>query len=217
MRRAIFIVAAVMFAAACSSHAPEIMQTDAALVFDRTPEGAVTQSVRLFVDVFDADGRADLALLRLRHAESETEWLLQPEEWTVVESSGEFWVGASRWSPGGATVPRGNYTITVEDLAGRRAETSFVLPARPATAQISRFPRFEVDAQGLPVAVGGTASDRVALVRVDGGDAAVAQWLRVGPLDNGARQTLSGGGAGWYLYHEIDGVGYASGPWVFER
>lgn len=156
------IALAGAFLAGCSGSAPVIVAPAPRLILQLDPiSSEITERLRLFVGVEDADGGEDLARMFLVHDAEEFYWELPVEEWQEVEYGGQTWYGSHdiRSAPG-APFPRGRYRILVEDNALSRAVGEFFLTA-PEPDGDPAFPLLVGDRESAQVRADGPVVIRV--------------------------------------------------------
>jgi hypothetical protein len=178
--RLLAIAAALGLLAACSGSPPEILATDLRLALTLDPsDGTTAETLRFYVAIRDPDGSEDPALIVLEHAEAGLRWELGREEWIAIEYAGDMWYGAPDLrGPSGGQMPRGRYSIAVEDQALTRVNADAFLTA-PEAPEDPVFPMLEGSANALTVSY----SEPVVLrVYSRAGQMRLNQVVRSGPV-----------------------------------
>lgn len=178
-RRAMLFLLAFLILSSCAGSAPEILFVDRQLaVTAPSVDGPSRESLRVFASVRDEDGSQDIAAVLVAHDESELLWRLEPEQWVRVTYGGDEWFGHPRLEhPSARSLPRGRYTVVVEDRSGTSDESDFFLSA-PDSGDVPPIPVFR-DADGRFSVEGGPVILRGYTV---GGELAVTRAIEPGPL-----------------------------------
>ena len=139
--------------ASCSNVPPRIsgLYTQLAIV-NNLSEHAVYEQLSLFVQP-DAESRlSDIAYVYVINDTAGLYWTLSPDTWEMRGTEGQFWIGSNDLvMPDGSALPRGEYRVIVSNLAGSRAETSFVLgqPSIPTSGLV--FPSLKISGNEISV------------------------------------------------------------------
>ena len=113
----------------CSSGNPEIKSTLVQVLRVEGSNGAFAERLSIFVFFDDTDGPADFGSITVTHDDSGLSWTISSDEVMVRLRGKERWAGSNALAgPADAPLPKGEYTIAVQDLAGNEAVTKFTLP-----------------------------------------------------------------------------------------
>ncbi|OHD19467.1 MAG: hypothetical protein A2087_00905 [Spirochaetes bacterium GWD1_61_31] len=144
-RLALALTLSAWLASACAASAPEILAIDSRLIAYQV-EGSpgFVERLTVFANIRDADGSDDLDALFIEHASQELFWQLTAENWNYREEGDQLWLGQNGLASGQAVLPRGEYRLTLIDLAGQRTEQDFTLaaPVKP----LYEFPTLQHEA-----------------------------------------------------------------------
>jgi hypothetical protein len=127
---AVFLILLFSFLApSCSSGNPEIRTTRVQVMRVEGSNGAFAERLSVFVFFDDTDGPADFGSIILTHDDSGLTWTISSDEVMVRLRGKDRWAGSNALAgPADAPLPKGEYTIAVQDLAGNEAVTKFTLP-----------------------------------------------------------------------------------------
>ncbi len=119
---------------ACSSSAPEILQLDHERVLiahsglEEDSPSIAGEYLAVYVDVYDADGREEIAELQLYFDEMDLVWDVPESHWVVRQTRDAYWIGYDRFAmPGLAPFRSGTYRLVVRDLSSSEAQARFEL------------------------------------------------------------------------------------------
>lgn len=172
-RRAVLFLFASLMLGSCAGSAPEILFVDRQIAITvPSVDRPTRETLRVFISVRDEDGSQDIAAVLVAHDESELLWRLEPEQWIRVTYGGDEWFGHPRLEhPSARSLPRGRYTVVVEDRSGTSDETDFFL-SEPDSGDVPPIPvlrdangRFTVEARGPVILRGYTVSGELAVTR----------------------------------------------------
>lgn len=133
-------VLASTFFASCTQGVPEIRSDVVQLLRVQGPTGTFAERLSVFVFFEDADGPADYGSITISYEKTGYMWRLVPSNSSVRLRGSDRWVGSSNLAgPADALFPEGTYTLTVTDLAGNEALSSFSLvrPGFPDRSPVS--------------------------------------------------------------------------------
>ncbi len=133
----LFLVAA--FFASCAQGKPEIQGQTVQLLRVQGPAGQFDERLSVFVLFSDTDGAGDFASIRIDHTDTSLFWELAPDSVLVRLRGKDRWTGSNNLAgPENGPLPEGSYTITITDLAGNEASSSFILSPEvfPAAAPV---------------------------------------------------------------------------------
>ncbi|MFW5994785.1 MAG: hypothetical protein ACOCRN_01645 [Spirochaetia bacterium] len=148
MRRALLRVSLsslLLTAAGCTGEGPDIHQLRHSTIAVHDIESDSRQeALSVFAHATHPHSFEDLELLQLKHEESQLEWQLQRDNWMLREWDDRLFVGATGfYAPGGESLPRGTYELTIEDIGGRSAETQFEVRTLDFSLERAEFPTLE--------------------------------------------------------------------------
>lgn len=127
-----------------------------------------TQSLVLFLEVFDEDGAGDLEFIYLIHDKQQLYWTINSDNWTTRKINEIQWIGCnSIVMPDRGTFPEGEYRVQIVDKAGDRDESFFVLDKTQFMANLS-FPVLDLGEEGISAKAGAYPSSM--LFYVDAAD-----------------------------------------------
>lgn len=113
----------------CSSGNPEIRSTRVQVLRVEGSNGAFAERLSVFAFFDDTDGPADFGSIIVTHDDSGLTWTISSDEVMVRLRGKDRWAGSNALAgPADAPLPKGAYTIAVQDLAGNEALTKFTLP-----------------------------------------------------------------------------------------
>lgn len=127
-----FLLLSVTFAflASCSVSNPGIDATTAQILRVESAEGAFVERLSVFALLEDEDGARDFSSMRVSSDETELEWTIDSAAVAVRLRGKDRWVGSAQLAPPiGESLPTGEYTLVVEDLAGNEAARKINVPS----------------------------------------------------------------------------------------
>lgn len=120
----------VLLLASCSQSNPGIDATTVQIVRVETADGAFEERLSVFALLEDGDGPRDFSALRLTSDATELEWTIDSGAAAVRLRGKDRWVGSAQLAPPiGESLPTGEYTLVVEDLAGNEAVRKINVPS----------------------------------------------------------------------------------------
>jgi len=132
---ALFLVSWALFLASCAQASPEIKGTSIQLLRVQSEAGTFAERLSVYAFLDDADGVEDFGSITVTHAETSLAWTITPDNALVRLMGKDRWTGSSSLAgPGDTTLPAGEYSLTVADLAGNETVRPFTL-RRPAFPQ----------------------------------------------------------------------------------
>ena len=137
----------------CSNVPPRIagLYSQLALV-NNLSERAVYEQLSLFVQPDSESRLSDIANVYVINDSAGLYWALNPDTWEKRGGEGQFWIGSNDLvMPDGSPMPRGEYRVVMTDLAGARAETSFVLDQARTPASELVFPSLKISGSEISV------------------------------------------------------------------
>lgn len=177
---AVTVLAVATGLAACSSSAPRIMQIDHRIVAAYHPgAAAVSEVLRVSVDVYDADGEGELDRLTVRLPGREIEWVLPVAQLTSTTQEGQHWYRTDALGVSGlARIPRGAVEVVATDLSGREDRRTVQLPLTLPDLDVGDMPRLDREARltvpgevtSVVLAFGTSTGPEFRRVAVDGGE-----------------------------------------------
>lgn len=127
------LLLAVLLSIACSFNTPSVVLTKKQRIYSYNQQGVLTEHLAAFILLEDDNGRNDYKELILRENATGLEWSLHRENTVFLQETGYSknaqWVGSNKFKYPRRFFPEGQYTLTVSDLGGNKAETSFSLQA----------------------------------------------------------------------------------------
>lgn len=127
------LLLAVLLPIACSFNAPSVVLAKKQRIYSYNQQGVLMEHLAAFVLFEDDNGRNDYKELILREDATGLEWPLHRENTVFLQetiySKNAQWVGSNKFKYPRRFFPEGQYTLTVSDLGGNKAETSFSLQA----------------------------------------------------------------------------------------
>jgi hypothetical protein len=183
------LFALLLVLSACSGSPPEILFVDRSLHLVADPaESSPREALRVFVAAEDEDGPQDISRVLIVHEESEILWDFDEASWQVIEYGGDRWYGHSDLElPNSERVPRGRFTIVVEDAAGNSVESEFFLSAPLADFPIQQ-PFLEQEGGDVFLRA---ASAVVLRAYTRSGDLVLTQSLEPGRMEAALRSSLA--------------------------
>ncbi len=113
---------------ACTQGKPVFRSSLVQLLFVETDTNVFVERLSYFVLFEDTDGAYDFGSIKIVHNETGLEWTIDSNAAQVRLRGADRWTGsASLAGPGDASIPGGTYSVTVSDLAGHEASSSFTL------------------------------------------------------------------------------------------
>lgn len=113
----------------CSSGNPEIRSNLVQVLRVEGSDGSFAERLSVFVFFDDTDGPADFGSIIVSHDKSGLSWTISSDAVMVRLRGKDRWAGSNALAgPADAPLPKGEYTIAVQDLAGNEAVTKFTLP-----------------------------------------------------------------------------------------
>lgn len=144
----------LLLLASCTIYSPELISYEykVSLINDVEAE-MVYESLTFYAHVDDEDGESDLYSLVINHEDSGLFWELIAGDWDRLERSGEIWVGShSLIMPQGSPLPRGKYSIVLNDYYGHSVSEEFSL-SEPAPEEVS-FPELNIEDKDILTVTG---------------------------------------------------------------
>ena len=129
----IYLLSFILIYTSCSFNTPSAVLAKEQRIYSYNQQGALTEWLAVFMLIEDNDGRNDYKGLILRENATGLEWALHRENTVFLQEAGYSkntqWVGSNKFKYPRRFFPEGQYTLTVSDLGGNKAETSFSLQA----------------------------------------------------------------------------------------
>lgn len=219
----LLLLLAILFSLSCSENSPEISQIFWQInKYQNVQSGNTSDRLSVFIEATDEDGIEDLETIYIINDKEELFWKITKDEWNHITIDGEEWFGfnsieMNRTLP----FPVGTYRIVIIDAAGERAESDFFLDRYEAGFPLSEFPSAEIvsnDGRETVLSVSEncqqiwfykneiTLSSEIVLAE----DSTAAERQRVVAPEGVDKAFL-------YRYDKINGFGYTSGPYIFEK
>jgi hypothetical protein len=123
-----FAIFSSFLLASCSSANPQIKGKSVKVVRVEGADGTFAERLSVFILYEDSDGPADFGSIAINHDETGLSWTIGPDRAEVRLRGKDRWVGSNILAgPAGGEIPRGEYTIVANDLAGNESIAEFTV------------------------------------------------------------------------------------------
>jgi hypothetical protein len=123
-----FAIFSSILLASCSSANPQIKGKSVKVIRVEGPDGSFAERLSVFILYEDSDGPADFGSIAVTHDETGLSWTIGPDRAEVRLRGKDRWVGSNILAgPAGGEIPKGEYTIVANDLAGNESIAEFAL------------------------------------------------------------------------------------------
>lgn len=123
-----FALFAAIILASCSSASPQIKAKSVKVIRVEGADGAFAERLSVFILYEDSDGPADFGSIAVTHDKTGLSWTIGPERAEIRLRGKDRWVGSNILAgPAGGEIPRGEYTIVANDLAGNESIAEFTV------------------------------------------------------------------------------------------
>lgn len=203
----------------CSGDAPRISQTDWMIILTEDKgTDQIREELSLHLLAEDPDGNEDLKVMTLVSETDDYQWSFDRSAWNSRPSGNLVWVGQNRILPAGALFSSGHYTVTLEDGAGRKAETRLYIPENRISLDNTRFPK--VSLSGTTLMIGQEYPQYLIWLHDSEGNLIHTRYVRGGQhsLESLIEGNPEKPASCWvFVFFEEKYTGLKTGPYVFPR
>lgn len=138
-----FIFPVIFLSCSLSSPVIKEVQWDIKLVKD-TKNNVVYESLSIFMNISDEDGRNDVKTIMLIDEKNQIHWELNSENW-IREDKGDIWYGTnSIIMADRSPIPRSTFKLFVRDRAGESVEDKVYITKQKLDTATVKFPELEI-------------------------------------------------------------------------